>query len=106
MKVHFKQGGVLDRLETDPDFDAALAAETVSMYRRRIQQLGASLDERDILRSRALDIRPHPQLGPDFFSISVCPVSRLVIHLFGTEPRRDVAILELIAVKQPVRRLK
>ena len=106
MKVHFQVGGPLDRLETDSSFDAWLPAETVNMYRRRVQQLRASLNEKDVLQSRSLEIRAFPARGADFFSIFVCPGSRLVIHLMGPKPRREVAILELIQIKQPIRRLK
>lgn len=106
MKVYFQHGSTLDRLETDPRFDAGFSAEVVTMYRRRIQQLRASLNERDILQSRALDPRPVPDRGTDFQSISLCDGMRLVLHLLGPKPRREVAILEIIQVKQPVRRLK
>jgi plasmid maintenance system killer protein len=106
MKVYFKQGSPLDRLETAPDFKAGLPPETVTMYRRRIQQLSASLNERDIVNSRALDMRPMPNEGAGFFSIYVCEGSRLAIHLMGTKPRREVAVLEIIQFKPPVRRLK
>ena len=106
MKVYFQLSGPFDRLETDPGFDAGLPPETVNMYRRRVQQLRASLNERDVLQSRSLDMRPLPERGADFFSIFVCQGSRLVIHLMGPKPRREVAVLEIIQVKQPVRRLK
>jgi plasmid maintenance system killer protein len=106
MKVYFQRGSPLDRLETDSEFDAGFTPETVTMYRRRIQQLRASLSERDILQSRALDMRPVPKRGDDFFSIFVCHGMRLVIHLLGSEPRREVAVLEILQVKQPVRRIK
>ncbi len=106
MKVYFQQDGLLDRLETDLGFDAGLPAETVNLYRRRVQQLRASLNERDVLQSRSLDMRPLPERGTDFFSIFVCQGSRLVIHLIGPKPRQEVAVLEIIQVKQPVRRLK
>ena len=106
MKVHFQLGSPLDQLETDRGFDAGLSLETVTMYRRRIQQLRASSDERDVGHSRALDIRPIPERGADFFSIFVCQGSRLVIHLLGRKPRREVAVLEILQVKLPVRRVK
>lgn len=106
MKVYFQLGSPLDRLETDPEFDAGFTPETVTMYRQRIQQLRASLNERDLLQSRALDMRPVPKRGDDFFSIFVSPGMRLVIHLLGPKPRREVAVLEIIQVKQPVRRIK
>lgn len=106
MKVYFLLRSPLDRLETDPDFDAGLPPETVTMYRRRMQQLRASLNEGDVAASRALDMRSLPERGADFFSIFVCKGSRLVIHLMGAKPRREVAVLEIIQVTQPVRRLK
>lgn len=106
MKVYFQHGSALDRLETDLRFDGGFPSEVVTMYRRRMQQLRASLNERDILQSRALDMRPLPDRGADFQSIFLCDGVRLVIHLLGPKPRREVAILEIIQVKQPVRRLK
>lgn len=106
MKVYFQLDSPLDRLETDPDFNAGLSSGTVTMYRRRMQQLRASLNERDMLQSRSLDMRPLPERGPDFFSIFVCHGRRLVLHLLGTKPRRDVAVVEIIQSKQPIRRLK
>jgi plasmid maintenance system killer protein len=106
MKVHFQLGSPLDQLEIDQGFDAGLPRMTVTMYRRRVQQLRASLDERDVRHSRALDIRPLPSRGADFFSIFVCQGNRLVIHLWGPEPRCEVAVLEIIQVKQSIRRVK
>ncbi len=106
MKVYFQHGSPLDRLETDQRFDAGLPADAVTMYRRRIQQLRACLNERDIRQSRALDIRPEADRGADLHSIFLCDGMRLVVHLMGPKPRREVAVLEIIQVKQPVRRLK
>lgn len=106
MKVYFLPGSALDRLETDPDFDAGLTPEIVTMYRQRVQQLRACLNEGDVAASRALDMRPLPERGADYFSIFVCKGSRLVIHLMGAKPRREVAVLEIIQVKQLVRRVK
>lgn len=106
MKVYFQHGSALDRLETDLRFDAGFPAEVVTMYRRRIQQLRASLNEQDILQSRALDMHPIPDRGTDFYSIFLCEGRRLVLHLWGAKPRQEVAILEIITVKQPVRRRK
>jgi hypothetical protein len=106
MKVYFRQGSPLDRLETDPAFDAELPSETVSMYRRRMQQLRAFHSETDITSSRALDVSPVPDLGPDFFSIHICSGQRLLIHLLGDKPRREVAVLEIVHVKHPARRVK
>lgn len=106
MKVHFQLGSPLDRLETDPRFDAGLSPLTVTMYRRRMQQLRACLNEGDVAACPVLDMRLLRERGADFFSIFICQGSRLVIHLIGDKPRRDVAVLEIIAVKLPVRRLK
>lgn len=104
MKVYFQRGSPLDRLETDPSFDAGLPPESVTMYRRRMQQLRASMSEHDMLKSMALDMRPMLDRGADFFTIAVCQSRRLVIHLLGPVPRREVAVLEFIQVTQPVRR--
>lgn len=106
MKVYFRQGSPLDRLETDPAFDAELPPEVVNMYRRRMQQLRASYSETDITASRALDASPLPHMGPDFFSIHICDGLRLVLHLFGDRPRREVAVVEIVQVKPQVRRPK
>lgn len=106
MKVYFQYGSPLDRLETDPDFDAGLHPETVTMYRRRMQQLRASLNERDLAQTRALDMRPFPKMGADFFTVFIWQGCRLVIHLMTPKPQREVAVLEIIQVEQLVRRLK
>lgn len=106
MKVHFQLGSPLDRLETDPSFDAGLSREIVTMYRRRLQQLRASLNEGDVIASRALDMRSLPERGAEYFSIFLCQGSRLVIHLIGAKPRREVAVLEITQIKQLVRRVK
>ena len=106
MKVYFLLGSPLVALESNPDFDAGLLPDTVTMYRRRMQQLRASSNEDDVAASRALDMHPLPERGADYFSIFVCNGSRLVIHLMGAKPRQEVAVLEIIPVKPPVRRLK
>ena len=106
MKVYFQRGSPLDRLETDPRFNAGLPPESVTMYRQRVQQLRASANEQDIVKSIALDMRPVLDRGADFFTIAVCQARRLVIHFFGPVPRQEVAVLEIIQVKPPVRRHK
>jgi len=106
MKVYFQLGSPLDRLETDPDFSADLPPETVYMYRRRMQQLRAILNERDVATARALDVQPQVKRGIDFFSIFLCAGWRLVIRFLGAKPHQEVVVLEIIQVKQPVRRIK
>lgn len=106
MKVYFQHGSPLDRLETDQDFDAGLHPEIVTMYRRRMQQLRASLNERDVAQTRALDMCHFPERGADFFTVFIWQGYRLVIHLMTPKPRREVAVLEIIQVEQLVRRLK
>ena len=46
MEVKFADAD-LDRLETDPRFTAGLPPEVVTMFRRRMQQVRASPDERE-----------------------------------------------------------
>lgn len=106
MKVYFRRGSPLGRLETDPAFTAELASQTVAMYRCRMQQLRAAHTEVDLAASRALDLCPAPDLGPDHYSIHICPGQRLALHLLGGKPRSEVAVLEIFQVKQPARRLK
>lgn len=106
MKVYFQHDSPLDRLETDPDFDAGLHPETVTMYRRRMQQLRASLNELDLAQARTLDMRPFLEMGADFFTVFIWQGYRLVIHLMAPEPRREVAVLKIIQAEQMDRRLK
>ena len=42
----------LDRLETDPEFNAGLSKEIVKAFRRRMQQVRAARDSRDLYASR------------------------------------------------------
>ena len=104
MDVYFLPESPLDRLETDSSFSAGFPPETVDMYRCRLQQLRASLNEHDVQRMRSLDLRPLPGKGAGFYSIFLLRDWRLSIHLLGSKPRREVAILEITQVTRPARR--
>lgn len=106
MKVYFQHDSPLDRLETEPDYTAGLPPETVDMYRRRMQQLRACLNEQDTAQAHALDMQPLAGRGAEFFSIFLCQGWRLAIRLMGRKPRQEVAVLEIIQVSQPARRAK
>ncbi len=106
MDVYFLPESPLDRLETDSSFSAGFPPETVDMYRCRLQQLRASLNELDVQRMRSLDLRLLPGKEDGFCSIFLCREWRLSIHLLGSKPRSKVAVLEITQVNRPTRRAK
>ncbi|MBN1476892.1 type II toxin-antitoxin system RelE/ParE family toxin [Candidatus Sumerlaeota bacterium] len=52
MKVDFKDHD-LDRLETDREFTGGFPREVVTAYRKKMQQIRAAIDERDLYAIRS-----------------------------------------------------
>lgn len=86
----------LERLAIEPSFNAGFAAEVVKAYRKRVQQIHAATDERDLLALRSLRFKKLKGKRSHQYSIRLNLQWRLifeiessdsgnVIHLVGIE---------------------
>lgn len=85
----------LDRLETDRNFTAGLAQVVVSGYRRRMQQVRAARDERDLYNIRSLHFEQLKGDRAGQRSIRINKQWRLIVELRGSHPGKVVAIIEI-----------
>ena len=95
MEVEFEDSD-LDRLETDGTFTAGFAPEIVRAYRKRIQQIRASRDERDLYASKGANFEKlkGDRLGQ--FSLRLNLQWRLILRLKKDGQYAIVAIVEIV----------
>jgi|SRR5579871_1299442 len=90
MDVAFKDVS-LDRLETDPGFNAGFGDAVVKAYRKRMQQIRAASDERTFYALNSL--RFEKLRGREGqFSMRLNDQWRLIVEFRGEAPRKTVFI--------------
>lgn len=85
----------LDRLETDPSFTANLATALVKSYRRRMQQIRAALDERDLYAAKGLHFEKLPGDRQHQHSIRLNDQFRLILELVGSAQSKRIRIVAI-----------
>lgn len=95
MDVEFDEAD-LDRLETDAQFTAGLSQEVVRAYRKRMQQVRAARDERDLLAVRSLRFEKLKGNRDGQHSIRLNLQWRLVVEIRGDHPCKVVGIIEIV----------
>lgn len=87
----------LERLYTDPSFhDPRFGAHIIKLFRKRMQFIGAALDDRDLRNYRGLHFEKlgHDRQGQH--SIQLDQQFRLILRLYTDEEgRRSVSIVEI-----------
>lgn len=82
MEVEFREK-TCDRLEVDATYTAGFAANIVSAYRRRLQQIRAATDERDLYASAGMHFKKLQGARSHQHSIRLNDQWRLIIELVG-----------------------
>ena len=95
MEVEFDDDD-LDRLETDPQFTAGFAQEVVRAYRKRMQQIRASRDERDFMRLKSLHFEKLKGDRAGHHSVRLNMQWRLILEIRGNHPCKVVGIVEIV----------
>jgi len=95
MQVEFDDAD-LDRLETDAQFTAGHSQEVVRAYRKRMQQIRASRDERDFLAVRSLNFEKLKGNREGQHSIRLNLQWRLILEIRGDHPCKVIGIIEIV----------
>ena len=95
MEVEFEDDD-LDRLETDGAFTAGFAPEIVRAYRRRMQQIRASRDERDLYASKGINFEKLKGDRVGQYSLRLNLQWRLIVKLKKNGQYAIVAIVEIV----------
>lgn len=86
----------LDRLETDAQFTAGHSQEIVRAYRKRMQQIRASLDERDFYAAKALHFEKLKGNRDGQHSMRLNLQWRLIVEIRGSHPCKVIGIIEIV----------
>ena len=95
MQVEFDDADI-DRLETDAQFTAGHSQEVVRAYRKRMQQIRASRDERDFLAVRSLNFEKLKGNREGQHSIRLNLQWRLILEIRGDHPCKVIGIIEIV----------
>jgi proteic killer suppression protein len=91
MDVKFRDDD-LDRLETDPDFDAGYSQAVVRAFRRRMQHIRAAEDERDLRAVKAFRYEKLKGNRSHQRSIRLNRQWRLIVELEEGRPKTVVVV--------------
>ena len=86
----------LDRLETDANFTAGFSQDIVRSYRKKMQQIRASRDERDLMALKSLHFEKLKGNREGQHSIRLNLQWRLVLEIRGSHPCKIVGIIEIV----------
>ena len=85
----------LDRLETDPDFVAGHGPEVVRGYRKVMQSVRASPDERALYALRGLGFEKLKGKRKHQHSLRINRQWRLIVELRGSGAERRIAVVDI-----------
>jgi proteic killer suppression protein len=94
MEVRFKDPK-LDRLETDPSYDAGFAQAIVTAYRRVMQVIRAAPDERVFYNLKSLLFEKLKGNRSSQHSMRLNKQWRLIIEFEGAAPHKLVAVISI-----------
>jgi proteic killer suppression protein len=94
MEVRFKDEK-LDRLETDPKFDAGFSAGLVTAYRKRLQTIRAASDERVFYQLKSLHFEKLKGNRSHQHSMRLNEQWRLILEFEGVAPNKRVAVISI-----------
>ena len=95
MEVKFADDD-LDRLEVDPAFTMRLQPKLVRAYRRRIQQIRAMKDERDLYAIKSLHFEKLQGQRQHQHSLRLDLQYRLIIEIHADSGSRWILIVEIV----------
>jgi proteic killer suppression protein len=91
MEVDFDDD-LLDRLETDRDYDAGFERPVVKGYRKLMQVIRAAPDERDFYALKSLHFEKLEGARSHERSIRINKQWRLIVELRGVSPNKRVLV--------------
>jgi toxin HigB-1 len=91
MEVDFDDD-LLDRLETDRDYDAGFERAVVKGYRKLMQVIRAAPDERDFYALKSLHFEKLEGARSHERSIRINKQWRLIVELRGVSPNKRVLV--------------
>ncbi len=94
MKIAFKDDD-LDRLETDAAFDAGHAPAIVKAFRKRMQFIRSSADERDFRSMRSLNFEKLKGERSHQYSMRLNDQWRLIVEFHGEVPNKTVVVVSI-----------
>lgn len=94
MEIAFEDNA-LDRLETDAKFDAGYSAVIVKAFRKRMQFIRSSTDERDFRSMRSLNFERLKGERSHQYSMRLNDQWRLIVALHGEAPNKTVVVVSI-----------
>jgi proteic killer suppression protein len=94
MKIAFEDDD-LARLETDPLFDAGHSSVIVKAFRKRMQFIRDSVDERDFHSMRSLNFERLKGKRSNQHSMRLNDQWRLIVELHGEAPNKTVVVVSI-----------
>ena len=95
MEVRFRDGR-LDRLETDPKFDGGFSQALVRVFRKRLQFIRDSPDERVFYRMRSLHFEKLKGKRKHQYSMRLNDQWRLILELDDRAPTKVVVVVAAV----------
>lgn len=83
----------LDRLETDPNYNAGLSAAIVTKFRQRMQFIRSAPDEREFYKLHALHFEKLKGKRSHQYSMRLNRQWRLIVELEGQAPNKVVVVV-------------
>jgi proteic killer suppression protein len=85
----------LDRLETDPGFNAGFAREIVRAYRMRMQMIRAALDERSFYALKSLHFEKLKGHRDHQRSMRLNDQWRLILEIKPSNPKNMIVVINI-----------
>jgi proteic killer suppression protein len=85
----------LDRLETDPEFNAGFEQAVVRSYRKLLRAIRSAPDERDFYALKSLHFEKLEGARAHERSMRINKQWRLILELTGTAPNKRVLIKKI-----------
>ena len=85
----------LDRLETDPSYNAGLAEGIVRAYRMRVQSIRSAVDERDLRQMKSHRFEKLKGKRAHQHSLRLNDQFRLIVEIIESENRKQVQIVSI-----------
>ena len=85
----------LDRLETDPNFNAGFAPGIVKAFRKRMQVIRAAVDKRDFYNMKSLHYEKLKGNRTHQHSMRLNKQWRLILEFKQTAPNKTVVVVNI-----------
>ena len=83
----------LDRLETDPNYNAGLSVAIVTKFRQRMQLIRSAPDEREFYKFHSLHFEKLKGKRSHQYSMRLNRQWRLIVELEGQAPNKVVVVV-------------